>query len=142
MIDEAPHDWLLPRVVAAVHHGGIGTVAAALRPGVPQVVRPFLDGQPFWADRLHRLGVSPNPLTGRLTAARPASAIAGATAMAPAAYTLAGRLAGRLAGQDGTRAAVTRVEHVAQFNGHFEQAGNGHPDGARDQDSRHDFGSA
>lgn len=30
VIDEVPHDWLLPRAAAAVHHGGIGTVGAAL----------------------------------------------------------------------------------------------------------------
>ena len=32
---------LLPYVCAVVHHGGIGTVAQALRFGVPQVVTPF-----------------------------------------------------------------------------------------------------
>ena len=34
-IGEAPHDWLLPRVAAVVHHGGAGTTAAAVHHGVP-----------------------------------------------------------------------------------------------------------
>ena len=34
-IDQAPHDWLLPRMAAVVHHGGSGTTGAGLRPGKP-----------------------------------------------------------------------------------------------------------
>ncbi|MEV7008550.1 glycosyltransferase [Streptosporangium sp. NPDC051022] len=106
VIEEVPHDWLLPRVAVAVHHGGIGTVAAALRAGVPQVVRPFMGDQPFWADRLHRLGVAPAPVTGRLTAERLAAAIGDAEKSAPAA---ARALAGRVSAEDGVAAAVARI---------------------------------
>lgn len=106
VIEEAPHDRLLPRVAVAVHHGGVGTVAAALRAGVPQVVRPFLGDQPFWAARLHRLGVAPPPLTGRLRPERLAAAIADAADRAPAARDLAGRLAA----EHGVTAAVRRLE--------------------------------
>jgi len=105
VIEEAPHDWLLPRVAVAVHHGGIGTVAAALRAGVPQVIRPFLGDQPFWAARLHRLGVAPPPLTGRLRPERLAAAIADAAERAPAARALAAHLAA----EDGVAAAVARL---------------------------------
>ncbi|KAL6515240.1 hypothetical protein OROHE_018872 [Orobanche hederae] len=31
-----PYSWLLPRCAAAVHHGGSGSTAAALRTGIPQ----------------------------------------------------------------------------------------------------------
>jgi sterol 3beta-glucosyltransferase len=106
VIEEAPHDWLLPRVAVAVHHGGIGTVAAALRAGVPQVVRPFLGDQPFWAARLHHCGVAPAPLAGRLTAERLAAAIQDAARYAPAARVLAGRVSA----EDGTATAVARLE--------------------------------
>ncbi|MEV0830022.1 glycosyltransferase [Nonomuraea rubra] len=105
VIEEAPHEWLLPRVAVAVHHGGIGTVAAALRAGVPQVIRPFLGDQPFWARRLHRLGVAPPPVTGRLTPARLAAAIDAATALAPAARALAAPVRA----EDGVAAAVARI---------------------------------
>ncbi|TDC07239.1 glycosyltransferase [Nonomuraea longispora] len=105
VMEEAPHDWLLPRVAVAVHHGGVGTAAAALRAGVPQVVRPFVGDQPFWASRLHRLGVAPEPLRGRLTAARLAAAIEKAAELAPAARVSAGHLGA----EDGVATAVARI---------------------------------
>ncbi|MFG1693944.1 glycosyltransferase [Nonomuraea sp. NPDC049309] len=105
VIEEAPHEWLFPRVAVAVHHGGMGTVAAALRAGVPQVIRPFLGDQPFWAGRLHRLGVAPAPLTGRLSPARLAAAIEAASALAPAARALGERVTA----EDGVAAAVARI---------------------------------
>ncbi len=45
-----------------VHHAGAGTTGAGLRAGVPAVPVPVLVDQPFWAARLHRLGVAPHPL--------------------------------------------------------------------------------
>src|SRR5262245_19727912 len=36
-VDEAPYDWLLPRASCVVHHGGCGTVSAALRAGKPSI---------------------------------------------------------------------------------------------------------
>jgi UDP:flavonoid glycosyltransferase YjiC (YdhE family) len=65
LIEEAPHDRLLPRMAAALHHGGAGTTAAALRAGLPSAVLPFLADQPFWADRLHRVGAAPPALPRR-----------------------------------------------------------------------------
>jgi UDP:flavonoid glycosyltransferase YjiC (YdhE family) len=62
LIDEVPHDWLFPRMAAVVHHAGAGTTAAGLRAGVPAIAVPVLVDQPFWAARLHHLGVSPPPL--------------------------------------------------------------------------------
>jgi sterol 3beta-glucosyltransferase len=62
LIGDLPHDWLFPRTAAVVHHAGAGTTGAGLRAGVPAVPVPFLVDQPFWADRLHRLGVAPHPL--------------------------------------------------------------------------------
>jgi sterol 3beta-glucosyltransferase len=62
LVGDLPHDWLFPRTAAVVHHAGAGTAAAGLRAGVPAVPVPFLVDQPFWGDRLHRLGVAPHPL--------------------------------------------------------------------------------
>ncbi|MCG7611015.1 MULTISPECIES: glycosyltransferase [Mycobacterium] len=67
-VGDVPHDWLFPRAAAVVHHCGAGTTAAGLRAGVPTIAVPagFSD-QPFWAQRLVELGVSPPPLRqGRL----------------------------------------------------------------------------
>jgi UDP:flavonoid glycosyltransferase YjiC (YdhE family) len=65
VVDEAPHDWLFPRVAAVVHHGGAGTTAAALRAGVPAVVVPFGVDQPFWGARVAALGTGPRPIPVR-----------------------------------------------------------------------------
>ncbi|WP_371786536.1 glycosyltransferase [Streptosporangium subroseum] len=45
-LDQAPHDWLFPRMAAIVHHGGSDTTSAALASGRPQVICPFVADQP------------------------------------------------------------------------------------------------
>ena len=88
VLDQAPHSWLLPRTAVVVHHGGVGTVGAALRAGVPQVIRPFLGDQPFWARRVHEIGIAAAPLTGRFTADRFATAIEDAASREGAARSV------------------------------------------------------
>ncbi|OXM55237.1 glycosyl transferase [Amycolatopsis thailandensis] len=61
-IQDVPHEWLFPRTAAVVHHGGAGTTAAALRAGVPALVCPVFSDQPYWGDRVSRLGAGPRPL--------------------------------------------------------------------------------
>lgn len=53
----APFRKLLPLCKAIVHHGGIGTTAAALEAGCPQVILPLAWDQPDNAARMTRLGV-------------------------------------------------------------------------------------
>ena len=48
---------LLPRSLALVHHGGVGTCAQALRAGIPQLVVPQAYDQFDNAMRIERLGV-------------------------------------------------------------------------------------
>ncbi|MEU9686172.1 glycosyltransferase [Amycolatopsis japonica] len=80
VIDQAPHDWLFPRMSAVVHHGGGGTTGAALAAGVPQVVCPFVADQPYWANRMHAVGVAPAPIRQQnLTAERLTEALRQAT---------------------------------------------------------------
>ncbi|EYU18543.1 hypothetical protein ABFS82_02G065700 [Erythranthe guttata] len=57
-----PYNWLFPRCAAAIHHGGCGATAAALRAGIPQVICPFIMDQFYWAERMFWLGVAPEPL--------------------------------------------------------------------------------
>lgn len=76
VIDEAPHDWLFPRVAAVVHHGGSGTTAAGLRAGKPTLITPFMADQPFWGQRVAALGVGADPIPQKeLTAERLADGI-------------------------------------------------------------------
>jgi len=60
------HDLLLAQCAAVLHHGGSGTIAAALAAGVPQVVMPLHFDQPYWAGRLADLGLTPPPLDSTL----------------------------------------------------------------------------
>ncbi|KAK3419850.1 hypothetical protein EUGRSUZ_G00612 [Eucalyptus grandis] len=57
-----PYLWLFPKCAVAVHHGGSGSTAAALKAGIPQVICPFLLDQFYWAERMFWLGVAPEPL--------------------------------------------------------------------------------
>ncbi len=95
-LDQAPHDWLFPRMAAVVHHGGAGTTAAGLRAGKPTVICPFIADQPFWGERVFALGAGPAPIPHKqLTAERLVDAIRSATndaAMQHSAQTLGQRI--------------------------------------------------
>ena len=75
-VEQVRHDWLFPRVAAAVHHGGAGTTGASLRAGLPTLIVPFTTDQPFWGRQVHRRGAGPAPIKPRrLTPPRLAEAI-------------------------------------------------------------------
>ncbi|KAG3092470.1 Sterol 3-beta-glucosyltransferase [Phytophthora cactorum] len=63
-LGNCPHDWLMPRVSAVVHHGGAGTTAAGLLAGKPTFIVPFFGDQPFWGQAVMstRVGVPPCPI--------------------------------------------------------------------------------
>ncbi|EKV00564.1 glycosyl transferase, UDP-glucuronosyltransferase [Leptolyngbya sp. PCC 7375] len=61
-LEQAPHDWLFPKVSAVIHHGGAGTTAAGLRAGRPTLICPFFGDQPFWGKQIYTLGVGPKPI--------------------------------------------------------------------------------
>ncbi len=112
VIDQAPHDWLLPRMAATIHHGGGGTTFAAICAGRPQVICPFVIDQNFWAGRMHSLGVAPAPIPqGRLTAGRLAGAIAAATTDAAMARR-AQDLGSLVSAEHGTDDAVAILERI------------------------------
>lgn len=54
----APYSLLMPRVRAAVHQCGVGTLSHVLRAGLPSVACPFAFDQPNNARRLEALGVA------------------------------------------------------------------------------------
>jgi sterol 3beta-glucosyltransferase len=62
VIPSIPHPWLLPRISAFVHHGGLGTTGAVLRAGVPSIIVPFFGDHYFWGKRLAQLGAGPQPI--------------------------------------------------------------------------------
>ena len=60
---EAPHDWLFARCDAVMLHGGIGSIARALRSGCPVVVEPYGNDQLLNARQVlvHGLGAAMHP---------------------------------------------------------------------------------
>lgn len=61
-VEQAPHALLFPLAKGIVHHGGVGTMATALKSGRPQLTIPFSVDQPFWANRLYTMGYALKPL--------------------------------------------------------------------------------
>jgi sterol 3beta-glucosyltransferase len=84
VVPQAPHDWLFPRVRCIVHHCGIGTTAAALRSGTPQVPTPFYLDQPSNAGKIVALGCAPLAIRYSATVSAAALSAAVAKAMDPA----------------------------------------------------------
>lgn len=62
VMEDIPHDWLLPQCKAIVHHGGAGTVSAGLSSGIPNIVVSFAADQPFWGARVYAIGAGPRPI--------------------------------------------------------------------------------
>lgn len=112
-VRDVPHEWLLPRMRAIVHHGGAGTTGAALRAGVPSIVIPLGFDQPFWAGRVHALGVGPRPISRRrLTAERLADAMRQAV-RDEAMRARAASLGAALRAERGVDVAVAALEAIA-----------------------------
>jgi sterol 3beta-glucosyltransferase len=113
VLQEAPHEWLFPRMAAVVHHGGAGTTAAGLTAGKPSIICPFIADQPFWGRRVEHLGVGPAPIPQRkLTAARLADALKVAVSDA-GMRERAAALGDRLRAEDGVANAVSLVKQYA-----------------------------
>jgi sterol 3beta-glucosyltransferase len=65
VIRSAPYDKLMPHIKAAIHHGGIGTIAACLTAGKPFLTCPVLyplGDQHFWGMVAFKKGVGLKPL--------------------------------------------------------------------------------
>lgn len=62
VVEHIPHEWLFPRIGVAIHHSGAGTLANAIRAGVPSVTIPFMGDQFFWAQRAYEAGVATEPI--------------------------------------------------------------------------------
>jgi UDP:flavonoid glycosyltransferase YjiC (YdhE family) len=103
------HRALFPRAAAVIHHGGAGTTHAAVSAGVPSVVIPHVGDQPFWAGRLHRLGVAPSPLD--IAAVTPDAVRERITeATAEPMRTAAQRLGRDVATENGLQVAIGHIE--------------------------------
>lgn len=90
-----------------------GICWAGLRAGVTAVAVPVLLDQPFWAERLYRLGVAPSPLPQRdLTADSLAAAIRSCLDE-PGYRRQAANLAARIRAEDGAAVVLSVVNALA-----------------------------
>jgi len=112
LVSGMPHDWLFPRLAAAVHHGGAGTTAAALRAGIPSVIVPFGLDQPFWARRLQALGAGTPPIASKELATQPLAAAIRQAVEDPRLRANAARLSKLIRAEDGVGNAVAIIERV------------------------------
>lgn len=107
LADQLHFPAVMPRIAAIAHHGSIGLIAAALTAGVPQVTYPLVEDQLFWAGRLHRIGLAPEPLD-RLSPHSLAYALEDAVGLQP----IVNETQAALRGEDGIAAAITRIENA------------------------------
>lgn len=107
----APHGALFARAAAVIHHGGVGTVAQAMRAGLPQIVCPIFGDQFDNAARLERRGIA-RVLPHRRYFAEAAAALLGEV---DALRFAAEEVATRVRAEDGA-AMVTRAVDAGQAN--------------------------
>ncbi len=67
IVDKIDHRWLFPRCRAAVIHGGVGTMAAALGAGTPPIILSVFADQPWWGRMMERRGLGVHIPFKRLT---------------------------------------------------------------------------
>jgi UDP:flavonoid glycosyltransferase YjiC (YdhE family) len=108
-VGSLPHEWLFPRCGAIVHAAGAGTAHAAARSGVPSVPVPFALDQPFWADRLYRLGFASRPVDPRSGWEAYESALRETVALREPAT----ELTAKISTEDGVAVAVATLERLA-----------------------------
>lgn len=112
VVGEVPHRLVLPRVAAAIHHGGAGTTTAVARAGVPQVLLPHILDQYYWANRIEQLGLGPRAVPVELVTADLLADRLDAALSDPRPRERASALAPAIAARDGTGAAVDYLERL------------------------------
>jgi rhamnosyltransferase subunit B len=107
----APFRQLLPFCRAVVHHGGVGTTAAALESGCPQLVLPLAWDQPDNGARVAKLGAGLVLKARHRSSAYMSDALA--RLMAPAVSDRCQAIARQAKGVDGLEVAAGWVEQFA-----------------------------
>jgi vancomycin aglycone glucosyltransferase len=108
-IGEVNQQALFRRVAVAVHHGGAGTTTAAALAGAPQVIIPQMYDQPYWAQRIHHLGIGTAHAPGTPTLDSLTNALEGALHPDVAARAQSIATAVR---RDGTQVAARQISSL------------------------------
>jgi len=109
----APFRQLLPLCGAFVHHGGIGTTAAALEAACPQLILPLAWDQPDNAARIARMGAGLTLTPRRRTAGHLSHSLA--QLLTPKFRNCCREIASRSSSDNGLECAATWVEDLAEF---------------------------
>ncbi|ANM29156.1 hypothetical protein ABI59_05435 [Acidobacteria bacterium Mor1] len=109
LVDDVPHDWLLPRCSAAVHHGGAGSTAASLRAGIPTLIVPHVADQPLWGRQVHELGAGPEALSKKQLSAEALAGRIEAALGSPEMAATAAELGERIRDEDGAAEAMAFI---------------------------------
>jgi rhamnosyltransferase subunit B len=107
----APFRQLLPLCAAVVHHGGIGTTAAALEAGCPQLILPLAWDQPDNAARVTALGTGLALASRRRSSEQMSQTLA--QLMASDFRDRCRAIASRAGGEDGLELAADLVQQLA-----------------------------
>ncbi|MCA9185028.1 MAG: glycosyltransferase family 1 protein [Planctomycetales bacterium] len=107
----APFRQLLPLCAAVVHHGGVGTTAAALESGCPQLILPLAWDQPDNAARVAKLGLGLTLGPRCRTSEKLSHALA--QLVSQDMHNRCRALASRAKGEDGLEVAADWVEDLA-----------------------------
>ena len=107
-----PHDWLMPRCAAAVHHGGYGTTAASFRAGIPALVIPHIADQFYWGQRVYEMGTGPQPIPRTKLDAEKLTTALNKLARNENLHTTASRLGEKICSETGVENAVRLIEET------------------------------
>ena len=109
--DFVPGDWLFARVAAVIHHGGIGTIARALRNGCPMLVEPWGNDQFFNAMLVLKNGAGAAANPKKLSSGEVARLLA-TKVLSKQAREQVQALAEEIRREDGIRHAVRVIEQL------------------------------
>jgi sterol 3beta-glucosyltransferase len=113
-VQSVPHRWLYPRVAAVVHHGGPGTMAAALLAGIPGIIAPLVIDQHAWARITERLGVGLRVATMRTVNAEELAPAIGTAVSDTNLRARAAAMGEKIRAENGVACAVEIVERYAR----------------------------
>ncbi|MBL1074551.1 glycosyltransferase family 1 protein [Nocardia sp. 2] len=112
VVGDFAHDVVFPRCLAAVHHGGIGTLFESLRAGLPTLVCSVSFDQPMWGGQVAKLGIGAHLRFTQLTAERLRQALA--PLLTPESRSRVAEFAATLQTEGGAARAADRVEAAAR----------------------------
>lgn len=107
----APFSQVYPRCAAAIHHGGIGTTAQALKAGIPAFVVPWGVDQFFTAAQVERIGTGRQMLRRTYTVER-ATAVIRDLLHEPSYSARARTVSERIVAEDGVATLCDALEGV------------------------------